>query len=863
MKRLAWVTALLVVSGCFDFDADLEKCKSTGKCVDAPDASATGGGSGGGGGGVTGGGTGGAFVNRVSLSAPSFDFGDVARDDSARSGTLTASIVGDAGSFGFVLDSAAINAGFTVAPGCNGPAATCDFTVGLRSLNMAGAVSGSLFVDGGEAGGATLQLAAQLVERFGVSSTTVDFGATSTAVPVTRQVQLTHSANSPTSLTYMNSQHFTVLDGGCPSLTTPNCVFDVRFSPTVAMPVSETLTITNPTTSYSVTIQLTAQALPPSDVVFAPATLHFGVVDAGTRVTQGFTARNHGGVNAAFAFAFATDAGFGIDAGTCASAMLAPDASCDGVVDFIPSGPGTRTATLTFDVGSTLAILNADGVGRVTWDLSLRSDGGTITESTSAPCSNCNATFEETVAPVNASLSAAPLDVFWGNGTWSGDCSGPTSSSCSVSMNQNRSALANFDRVREPVTLTTVGTGNGTISGGTSAFPCGANCFAHAAGSMLVLTATPARGSIFGGWSGGAASCGTNPTCMVTVGTSGLNASATFLAINYAFVTRENFDALAVAQGDTHCAHIAADAGLPGTYLAFLFQSDGGAFNRFNGSRGWLRTDEQPFIDTLDGGTNLTAPVVFYPLLLDARGQPISTIGNAWTGEVGSGALANCSNWTSTSGAAGTGNPAATSQSWLIAPPMYASDCGQTHRLYCLGRGANTAVRPPPPPASSVLIFVSSSITNANNDGGICTVDAADAGLLTAGRQAAPVRAMFFSSPLQSSAFDTAPPRPVFRTDGVKLYDSNAFVLDGGTADPPRAGFNATARGQLFPWSAANSAWLGATGFNQPGLFDSCGEWSSSLAGDPGSYFVSDRAGAPEVYSTTCNDTHRFVCVVR
>lgn len=178
--------------------------------------------------------------------------------------------------------------------------------------------------------------------------------------------------------------------------------------------------------STSVNVQLNAQALPPSDIVFTPGVLSFGVVDAGGNVARTFSAQNRGGVNATFTIAFETDAGFGLDAGTCATGFLMPDASCDGVVHFTPSTAGTRTALITFDGGATPALLNVDGTGRLTWLLTLGSDGGTITEASNGSCSSCVLTFEETVLPVNAVLTAAPLDsAFWGSGTWSGDCTGP------------------------------------------------------------------------------------------------------------------------------------------------------------------------------------------------------------------------------------------------------------------------------------------------------------------------------------------------------------------------------------------------------------------------------------------------------
>lgn len=71
------------------------------------------------------------------------------------------------------------------------------------------------------------------------------------------------------------------------------------------------------------------------------------------------------------------------------------------------------------------------------------------------------------------------------------------------------------------------GTGSGSVSSSPAGISCGSDCSENVApGTTVTLTATPASGSTFGGWSGGGCS-GTAPTCGVTVNTS-TTVTATF-----------------------------------------------------------------------------------------------------------------------------------------------------------------------------------------------------------------------------------------------------------------------------------------------------------------------------------------------
>jgi len=123
--------------------------------------------------------------------------------------------------------------------------------------------------------------------------------------------------------------------------------------------------------------------------------------------------------------------------------------------------------------------------------------------------STCSGDFVSGIA-VQLTATAAAGSVFTG---WSGDCTG--TGVCSVTMSQARSVTADFELV-EGLSVSFSGSGSGSVSSDPSGISCGSTCaHAYAYGTSVQLTATPATGSSFAGWTGGG--CSGTGSCTVSM----------------------------------------------------------------------------------------------------------------------------------------------------------------------------------------------------------------------------------------------------------------------------------------------------------------------------------------------------------
>lgn len=170
--------------------------------------------------------------------------------------------------------------------------------------------------------------------------------------------------------------------------------------------------------------------------------------------------------------------------------------------------------TIGTDSSSYLATVTKTGTG----------SGGVISISPPgiACGATCSASFGSGVV-LTLTAAADPGSTFTG---WSGDCSG--ASDCTVTMSADRNVTATFDAntsTSYTLTTATTGTGAGTVTSNPSGINCGADCTeSYTDGQTVTLTATPNAGSTFTGWSG---ACSGTGACTVTM-SADRNVTASF-----------------------------------------------------------------------------------------------------------------------------------------------------------------------------------------------------------------------------------------------------------------------------------------------------------------------------------------------
>jgi hypothetical protein len=147
---------------------------------------------------------------------------------------------------------------------------------------------------------------------------------------------------------------------------------------------------------------------------------------------------------------------------------------------------------------------------------------GTLTSNpTGVNCgTTCSAGYNHG-ASVILTATASTGSTFTG---WSGACSG--TGTCTVQMDTAKNITANFALQNyQTLTITREGTGSGTLASSPAGINCGSTCTAaFNQAATVTLTATPASGSSFTGWSG---ACSGTGTCTLSMSAERL-VTATF-----------------------------------------------------------------------------------------------------------------------------------------------------------------------------------------------------------------------------------------------------------------------------------------------------------------------------------------------
>ena len=209
-----------------------------------------------------------------------------------------------------------------------------------------------------------------------------------------------------------------------------------------------------------------------------------------------------------------------------------PAITCAGGIACGISETAANSANNTLSLNNTRAAVAAFRSAQVvtppaqtTYALTvIKSGSGTVSSSPAGI--SCGSDCSENYAGgTNVTLNAAPAagSTFAG---WSGACTG--TAACAVTMSAAKSVTATFKvqtTTKYTLALTKAGSGAGTVVSNPAGIGCGSVCsYGFAGGTSVILTATPASGFVFAGWSG---ACTGTGTCAVSMNAA-KNVKATF-----------------------------------------------------------------------------------------------------------------------------------------------------------------------------------------------------------------------------------------------------------------------------------------------------------------------------------------------
>ena len=217
------------------------------------------------------------------------------------------------------------------------------------------------------------------------------------------------------------------------------------------------------------------------------------------------------GTSCSASFSGGTNVTLAASAGT-GSTFAGWTGACTGTGACIVSMTTARNVAATFTLNTSTLSVAKTGTGT-----------GTVTSSPNGiTCGSvCSANYGYGT-PVTLTAAPASGSTFTG---WGGACSG--TGPCTVTMDAAKSVTANFVLGTYALTVGKAGTGSGTVTSSPAGINCGATCSASFnLGTNVTLTATPATGSTFTGWSG---ACTGTGSCAVTM-TAAQSVTATFAA---------------------------------------------------------------------------------------------------------------------------------------------------------------------------------------------------------------------------------------------------------------------------------------------------------------------------------------------
>jgi hypothetical protein len=219
--------------------------------------------------------------------------------------------------------------------------------------------------------------------------------------------------------------------------------------------------------------------------------------------------------------------------------------ACSGTAPCtLPAGISAAAVTATFGLPARTLTVTTAGSGQVT--------------ATGVACpGDCSETYASGTV---VTLTAAPA-AGWRFTGWSGGGCG-TAASCDVTLDADKATEATFTAIPSyALSVALGGFGSGTVKG--TGIDCPGTCAgSYAEGSSVTLTATPAAGSSFGGWSG---DCSGTGACTVTLSRASA-VTATF-ALDFLAPVDVTPPPNHGAPSPNHRGSLPAATGAPGTVI--------------------------------------------------------------------------------------------------------------------------------------------------------------------------------------------------------------------------------------------------------------------------------------------------------
>lgn len=324
-------------------------------------------------------------------------------------------------------------------------------------------------------------------------------------------------------------------------------------------------------------------------------------------------------------------------------------------------------------------------------------------------------------------------------------------------------------------------------------------------------------------------------------------------AANYVFVSSSTLLPSADMQSDADalCNELAGDAGLAGTYAAWVSAVGADAKDRLHANgvlaQGWVRTDGLPFANRV---ADIVTGAIWYPINLDETGAfvgsvPVLTATNG-SGEVSS----RCMDWKNftDTGEYKVGWTDGTFERWTNQGKQR---CDEAARVYCFGIDRVFDVSPETSFGRTAFL----SDTTVAGDAGLEAFDAAcQASADGAGLSGTFLAAVATSSASALSRFDGST-APWLNGRGIPINDADVPLANALRLNTT-VGFRAdgSAIDALF-WTGADAAATSATDH-------SCGNWSSVDEATQG--WVSRSAQSEDWFGTDtvpCNSPQHVLCM--